>query len=179
VNASRDFWVFAYGSLIWRPGFAYVEREAALLHGYHRALCVYSHVYRGTPERPGLVAGLLSGGACRGVAYRVAAADKSDVIAYLDDREMIYGVYVPTWLAVNVGGETRRAYGYVANRGHQQFAGKLGVEETARLIVGGNGVSGSGREYLENTVTHLGEFGIHDRALAKVLARVRDMQDVR
>ena len=69
----KDLWVFAYGSLTWDPGFPFEEARPALLRGYHRAFCLYSTHYRGTPERPGLVLGLDRGGACRGIAYRIAA----------------------------------------------------------------------------------------------------------
>src|SRR4051812_8187280 len=86
-HLAEDLWVFGYGSLIWRPGFDHLERHPARLIGAHRALCVFSHVHRGTPERPGLVLGLDFGGACRGVAYRVAANQRADTIAYLRARE--------------------------------------------------------------------------------------------
>src|SRR6201986_3238767 len=68
-------WVFGYGSLMWRPGFAFVERQPAMLHGRRRAFCIYSVHHRGTPERKGLVLGLAPGGAVRGAAPPVPDAD--------------------------------------------------------------------------------------------------------
>ncbi len=67
----RPLWVFAYGSLMWNPGFAVRETRPARLHGFHRAFCIYSEHYRGTPEKPGLILGLLAGGSCRGLAHRL------------------------------------------------------------------------------------------------------------
>ena len=95
-HAPDDLWVFGYGSLIWRPGFEYLERAPARMIGLHRSLCVYSFVHRGTPERPGLVLGIDQGGACRGVAYRVAAAKRADTLAYLRAREQVTAVYRET-----------------------------------------------------------------------------------
>ena len=76
AHAGEDLWVFAYGSLMWRQDFPFVEQIEARPIGSHRALCVYSFVHRGTAERPGLVLGLDRGGACRGIAYRVAVAQR-------------------------------------------------------------------------------------------------------
>src|SRR5580704_12234670 len=92
-HAAEDLWVFGYGSLMWRPGFDFIERTEARLAGAHRALCVYSFVHRGTPERPGLVLGLDRGGNCRGIAFRVAGAQRSRTLAYLRAREQVTAVY--------------------------------------------------------------------------------------
>src|ERR1700742_2372184 len=88
-----ELWVFGYGSLMWRPGFEFIEQVPARLIGEHRALCVYSFDHRGTPEKPGLVLGLDRGGACRGIAFRVASGQRSELAAYLRAREQVTSVY--------------------------------------------------------------------------------------
>src|ERR1700727_3358118 len=93
ASSHEDLWVFGYGSLMWRPGFAFIEQVPARLIGEHRALCVYSFDHRGTPEKPGLVLGLDRGGACRGVAFRVAAKRRAGPIDYLRGREQPTNVY--------------------------------------------------------------------------------------
>ncbi len=125
---SGDLWVFGYGSLMWRPGFAYLERVPARLVGLHRALCVFSFVHRGTPERPGLVLGLDRGGMCRGIAYRVAATKRAETIGYLRAREQVTTVYLETMRQIELEDRSRRrvrALCYVVDRSHVQYAGRL------------------------------------------------------
>ena len=118
-----EFWVFGYGSLVWRPGFAFEERVVATLHGFHRALCVLSHVHRGTPEQPGLVLGLDRGGSCRGIAFRVAPALWDETLAYLRAREQVTMVYRETWHDVRlIDGRRKRAVAYTVDRAHGQYA---------------------------------------------------------
>ncbi|MBF0306917.1 MAG: gamma-glutamylcyclotransferase [Alphaproteobacteria bacterium] len=167
---SDDFWVFAYGSLMWRPGFEHIEARAALLRGYHRDMCVVSTIYRGTPECPGLVMGLDRGGACRGRAFRVASENEAAVRAYLDDREMVTMVYTPRMLPVTLeDGRRIPAWCFVVRRDHPQYAGRLPPAEAARLIRQGVGRAGCAREYLALTVAHLEDMGILDGALHRLL----------
>jgi cation transport protein ChaC len=172
--AGEDFWVFAYGSLMWRPGFEFLDRQPALLRGYHRAFCVISTHYRGTAEKPGLVLGLDRGGACRGRAFRVAAVEADHVIGYLHNREMINGVYDPRWFTVETPLGARRAAAFVVDRSHEQYAGKLTARQTADYIAQGVGVMGSNLDYLRSTVTHLDELGIGESALHRLLRIVEE-----
>jgi cation transport protein ChaC len=170
-----ELWVFGYGSLMWKPGFDYVERAPAALIGAHRSLCIYSVHHRGTPERPGLVLGLDKGGACRGVAFRVDPVLAEGTLAYLREREQVTDVYVEALRRVSLLDGSNREFDavcYVVDRRHPQYAGRLSVEAQARLVRVANGQSGANIDYVLNTVSHLEEVGIHDvelTALANLL----------
>lgn len=169
----EDLWVFGYGSLIWRPGFPFVERIGARLHGFHRALCIYSHVHRGTPELPGLVLGLDRGGVCRGVAFRVAAEQVEETVDYLRAREQATAVYLERRLALRLDdGRRLNALTYVADRNHGQYAGRLPEEAVLALVRQGKGVSGENPDYVRRTHEHLHEMGIHDPLLAHLVAEL-------
>lgn len=168
-----DFWVFGYGSLIWRPGFPFLERRHARLVGAHRALCVYSWFHRGTRERPGLVLGLDRGGTCRGVAYRVAPEDREAVIAYLRDREQVTAVYFERLRPIRFADATATvALTYLVDRRHPQYAGRLDEDEQLRLVAAARGESGWNRDYVLNTAAHLAELGIPDVSLARLAERL-------
>jgi cation transport protein ChaC len=168
-----DLWVFAYGSLMWRPGFAATEHQIATVRGYHRALCVYSHVHRGTPERPGLVLGLDRGGACKGVAFRVAAADAAATIAYLRQREQVTMIYRELYLQARLAdGRAVTALSYAVDRAHAQYAGRLERPDLARFVTQGQGASGANPEYVRNTQAHLLQLGIHDATLTWLVAHL-------
>jgi cation transport protein ChaC len=163
--------VFAYGSLIWRPGFPHLGARPALLRGYHRRFCIWSRHYRGTPERPGLVLGLDRGGACQGVVFEVAAAEAPGVLDYLDARENLLGeqVYHRRELPVQLrgGGGMVRAVTYVADRRHPAYARPCPVTTAAAIAVA-EGSAGSNREYLLNTLEHLSGFGLRDAGLERI-----------
>jgi len=171
-----DFWVFGYGSLMWRPGFRYVESSPAVLRGAHRALCVYSWVHRGTREHPGLVLGLDRGGSCRGVAFRVAATDRAPVMRYLRERELVTDVYIEVERAVDLPAGRVTAVAYLADRRHPQYAGLLPREELLRVVRESSGRSGTNADYIANTVAHMRAVGIRDATLewlADALSRQR------
>ncbi len=178
MQGADDFWVFGYGSLMWRPGFSYLECRPGLLRGYHRSFCVYSHHYRGTPDHPGLVLGLARGGSCRGVAFRVAAADEHAVRSYLNERELVSYAYTPKTVSVAVGDRTVACYTFVANTRHEQYAGDLGVERSAEIIMSAQGVAGLNRDYLINTVRQLESEGFTDKRLHGLLKRVEHLTGI-
>ncbi len=169
LTPGAEIRVFGYGSLMWRPGFEFIEAQPALLHGWHRAFCIYSRRYRGTADYPGLVLGLDRGGSCRGVAYRVAGDHARSVMDYLWDREMFAGVYQPRLTIVRLANGPAECHAFVADRRHVQYAGGLPRAEAVRIIRRAAGSTGSNREYLANTVRHLDELGISDGPLHRLL----------
>ncbi len=177
--AQDGIWIFGYASLMWRPDFPYLEAHPALLRGYHRALCVYSTQYRGTPEIPGIVMGLDRGGSCKGRAFLLAAKDVPQVMEYLHEREMSTEVYAPKFLNVRLDdGRTVSAYNYIVRHGHEQYTGKLSIEDAVKLVCRGVGPMGTSLEYLENTLAHLDEMGIVEGPLHEICARARNTIDV-
>ena len=173
---NEDLWVFAYGSLMWRPGFAFLERRIARLVGAHRALCVYSFVHRGTPEKPGLVFGLDRGGNCRGIAYRVAFNRRLKTIEYLRAREQVTRVYREAWRRVWLDDdpqESVHALCYVVDRGHRQYAGQLSLAEQLHYARQGHGRSGPCRDYVLAAVKEFQTLGIRDVALQMLAERLK------
>lgn len=168
-----DLWVFGYGSLMWNPGFRHAERRKGLVHGLHRSLCIYSHRYRGTPDRPGLVLGLCAGGSCWGVAFRVEAGMARKTLEALWHREMPNRVYEPRVVSVRAGGRTFRAITFVADPHHRQFSGRLSITRTARLVAQGCGQRGQNLDYLAQTVAHMDALGVREGHLHDVLVATR------
>jgi cation transport protein ChaC len=186
----EDFWIFAYGSLMWNPGFSFLESHPALVRGYHRSFCVESTHYRGTKEKPGLVLGLDRGGACRGRAYKVSRTQRKTVADYLHEREMLSGIYEPRWLKATLlptadspmevpsteesprsPPRVVKAAAYVVDRAHEGYR-RLPPERVALQIMQGVGSNGTNIAYLENTVRHLDELGVADCPLHDVLRLV-------
>lgn len=178
-NSAGDLWLFAYGSLLWDPGFRFAEAVPAVLDGYRRAFCIASIVYRGTPDVPGLVLGLEPGGSCEGRLYRVEAGFCDQTLAYLRGREQVRNVYREAWLPVRrtdrVPPETVRAFVLLADRTHAQYRGGLDPDDAAQMIFRAAGPRGSCRAYLLSTHDHLVEAGIRDAHIADLVARVETL----
>jgi glutathione-specific gamma-glutamylcyclotransferase len=176
-SSKSDLWVFGYGSLMWRPGFEFIERVPARLIGEHRALCVYSFDHRGTPEKPGLVLGLDRGGACRGIAFRVAARLRDSTVDYLRSREQTTHVYREVMRSVWLDNDAQArvsALTYVVDRGHVQYAGRLPLSEQLRIVRQGHGRSGNNPDYVLSTVKAIEAEGFRDGPLHQLASMLHD-----
>jgi cation transport protein ChaC len=164
-----DLWIFAYGSLIWKPDFEFVERRTARVHGWHRALKMWSRINRGTPERPGLVFGMLSGGCCRGMVFRVPRGEGVDVLTRLWAREMATAVYDPRWLECRTHEGPVRALAFTLSRRSPSHTGELSEAEYRAIFQEAKGIYGTTLEYAHRTFEELRRHDIRDRHLEKLL----------
>jgi glutathione-specific gamma-glutamylcyclotransferase len=169
-NGGEPVWIFAYGSLLWDAGLRDAPTEPALLRGYHRSFCLYSYDYRGTPARPGLTLGLDSGGSCRGAALRLPT-DALDRVWYREMSGRL--VYAARLLRVHTAKGARRALAFTALRSCPDYAGRLPLDQAARMILGAAGRQGACRDYFENTLRHLEQLGFADGPLRRLAERVQ------
>lgn len=168
-----EVWVFAYGSLMWNPGFPYVERRPGTLYGYRRRLSVWSSRARGTPEKPGLGLGLEPGGGhCRGIVYRVDPKAIDEALKAIWEREMTTAIYQPHWIPVETDEGNVTAIAFVVDREHPQYAGTLPQHEMVAIIAEARGKYGPCREYLANTVRELAALGIDEPEFNALLSLV-------
>jgi cation transport protein ChaC len=170
--AHADWWVFAYGSLLWNPLFPFTDARPAALRGKHRRFCLWSLASRGTTRAPGLVLGLDQGGSCHGVVYRLPADCAHAELALLWRREMVVGAYHPRWLRVRAGAHTLTALAFVVDRRHPQYAGKLSLAKQAEVLARAAGAFGSSADYLERARVSLITHGIVDPYLETLALRV-------
>jgi len=176
----RDAWLFAYGSLIWKPEVEHLEARRGTAHGWHRSFCFRITRFRATRDRPGLMMALDRGGQCRGILYRLPGASLQAQLGKLFRREFTVKPpnSTPRWIRVATEEGPLTALAFVMNRRAPAYVGRLAPEEVAALLAGACGHWGSGAEYLHNTVMHLEEHGIHDRNLWRlqklVAGRIED-----
>ncbi|MFZ5790432.1 MAG: gamma-glutamylcyclotransferase [Pseudomonadota bacterium] len=172
----EDVWIFAYGSLIWKPACAVDGQRLAHLYGWHRKFCMHLVRYRGTPDCPGLMMALDRGGACRGVIQRLPGVHARERLDQLLRREMSIKppTHRPRWVTVESEGERRPAIAFTVDPKGRYYAGHHTIEETATILARACGHWGSGAEYLMHTVAHLEDLGIHDRYLWKLQALVAE-----
>ena len=170
ISSRDDLWIFAYGSLMWNPEFPFRQWAPALVYGYHRALCIASDRWRGTPRRPGLVLGLERGGACRGIAFKVARCDVGNVLDELWAREIRRHAYRPRLVRTRLSDREVQALTFIADSAQAGYAGPLSIAEASARVANCRGVRGPNLEYLMRTVGHLAELGVRDHYLHRVLA---------
>ena len=173
-GGKTDLWIFGYASLIWRPEFAFAESRIATVRGYHRALKMWSTYNRGTPERPGLVFGLLPGGSCKGMVFRIPRAKAAAALVPLWEREMPNAVYHPKWLrcqTLHKGEPTSvTALAFTLSKSSPDHTGQLELETYRKIFAESAGRYGTTHDYAQMTYDGLRKVGIHDRALGKLLA---------
>jgi len=184
--SEHDIWVFGYGSLMWKPGFSFLEARRALLVGRQRALCVYSVNHRGTCENPGLVFGLDRGGSCEGIAFRVAASKADDTLHYLQEREQVTGVYRERILPIRLGApeivdgqetpestltktRTVRAVVFVVDETHRQYVTDLSIDVQAEIIRAARGKGGPNADYVLQTAERLKAMNVRDTHLERLV----------
>ena len=174
VPPGADVWVFGYGSLMWNPAILVAESCKAEIRGYHRQFCLTLGLGRGSPDKPGLMLGLDRGGACVGVAHRIAAKDVASELAILWYREMLSGAYNPRWLAADIAelGPVK-VLAFVINRANPRYEHHVPDKDVARRIAVSEGVLGTNRDYLYRTVRQLRELGIADGPMHRLERRVR------
>ena len=175
---AKDLWVFAYGSLMWNPAMHTVERRSGLIHGYHRRFCLLMVGGRGTIERPGLMLGLDRGGSCRGIVWRIAAAEVASETEILWRRELLSDGYVSRWVTAHTPQGPVRAITFVANRDQHRYVRDMESSEVVRMMATAEGRLGRARDYLYNTVLHLDELGVADGPMHRLLEAVDAYQEV-
>jgi cation transport protein ChaC len=173
----EEAWVFAYGSLMWNPAIEFAERSIAKIDGWRRSFCFWTPLGRGTPELPGLMLALESGGDCEGIAYRLAPHQVRSELAILWNREMLSGVYQARWVPTKLrDGRTVNAVTFVVDNGHCQYCGDLPIEKAAHHIAFAEGRRGACRDYLANTAAHARALGIHDHYIEDLVTRVGSLR---
>ena len=173
-DPAADAWVFGYGSLMWNPAFRYAEQRTGTLHGWHRRFCFWLRMGRGSLDNPGLMLALDRGGTCRGLAFRIPAADVRHEMLLVWRREMFGFTYLARWVTVRTEAGPVRAVTFVANRKSDRYAGRLGDIEIIERIATARGELGTCVSYLRQTVGRLHALGLRDAGLERLGRAVKE-----
>jgi cation transport protein ChaC len=173
-GGDKDLWVFGYGSLLWRREFEAVEQRPATVYGWHRALEMLSNVNRGTPDCPGLVFALVTGGSCRGMVYRIAGEDAAAELDRLWHREMPNGVYDPKWLSCRTADGPVDALAFTLSRRSPSYVGPVHDAQMLAILSSACGRFGTTLDYLVGTAASLRGCGIRDREIERLVALARE-----
>lgn len=168
-DPAEDLYLFGYGSLMWNPAIHHIDAAPALVRGWGRRFCLWLYMARGSVEHPGLMLALDRGGACRGIALRIAAEQVRSELQLVWRREMLSGAYAARWVTAECQGERRRMLTFVANRAHPRYAGRMEPGEVARYIASGRGTLGTCRDYFQHTVDALASLGLHDLEMQRLV----------
>ena len=171
---SEDLWIFGYASLIWRPEFEILEQHPTKVQGWHRALKMWSRLNRGTPECPGLVFALLSGGSCQGMVFRTPARQVKQTIEQLWFREMPNSVYTTKWLQCPTPHGPVNALAFTLPRSSPSYTGNLSPAQYQHIFQNATGRYGTTLDYAKETFHSLKQQGIHDKALETLLQYAKD-----
>jgi cation transport protein ChaC len=176
-DGAGDVWIFGYGSLMWNPAIHFAERQPALLRGWHRQFCLWVHLGRGSPENPGLMLALDRGGACHGVAYRIAREHVRHELELIWQREMLSGAYQPRWVSLRAADGPLRAVTFTVNRRHMRYAGRLDEAAVAAKLASAGGALGRCQDYLFHTAHQLDLIAVHDSYIRRLAASVRALAE--
>jgi cation transport protein ChaC len=159
----RPIRVFAYGSLIWNPGFPVRTRRRATAIGWHRSFSISLDHFRGTPERPGLMLALAAGGSCDGLVLEIDEESEGESLRAVLRRELVAHELSENacWIEVDTEQGREEALTFYAGPVNAPTI-DLTIEEQARRLARAAGAAGTGAEYLLRTVHGLAQFGIHD-----------------
>ncbi len=169
-------WLFAYGSLIWRADFPWLETRPAWVQDWARRFWQGSHDHRGLPSAPGRVVTLIAapGERCHGRAYRVTTS----VLAHLDHREQNGYRRQVLRLHFNDSADSTDGIVYMAAPGNFAFLGEAPLPEIAAQIRRSRGPSGSNVDYLLQLAAALRTLGAQDQHVFELERLVRALGTV-
>ena len=178
LGDETDLWVFGYGSLIWNPSLEFEERRSCTIQGFHRKFSFWTTLSRGSEEQPGLMVGLIEGGSCDGVAYRISHDKATTELDILYRREMSHFVYKPVWVEA-LCKETQKTLNtltFIVDTSNDKYAADLKQDEVISAIATAVGPLGRNCDYLFQLTEKLRELGFRDTGMEELAQQVAEYQ---